>query len=480
MKMNLIVLVLFYISVLISSCKPEVELPPVGPVDEDTVVVGNKISKLQLEIYTLDATNNGLPVDSVVIEIYKSEKDRMFSKDILLRKKSGNDGKLILNAIDFNPKDSLVYKTLNGEYYLNIFKRNLRTQDQVTLDFTEDKKIVKSISLRDVTASTITVKVAIVYENPVWKPTNKTFFNSFFSSFGTDPTKLSAAYKKAMEESSGGVVKYEIVKMIDADTLFTYYKEESPENHLSIDEVGKQLSNRGGWSAFEKRVRYDYNGMISTYGFDKMRDKEEVHEVWVVTQPFSGMYESRLMGKGAFWLNSPPCENPTCDKLLTIMFFNYERTPTEAIHSFGHRFESVMLHEYGGWNYDKKSEKSQLTNFELFTAYNQIYKKYDKNACHIGVCHHPPNSIEDYGYFNKGEVKTYAADWFNYPYVREDPDLIETVSCNTWNCDAFKYLKWWYSHIPRFKGVNPVDGKLNNWWYYLVNYNEAKKKEVVN
>ena len=211
-----------------------------------------------------------------------------------------------------------------------------------------------------------------------------------------------------------------------------------------------------------------------------MRDKEEVHEVWITTQPFSGMFESRLMGKDAFWLNSPPCENPTCEKLLTVMFFNYERTPAEAIHSFGHRFESIMAHEYGWWDYEHKSEKSQLTNFEKFTGYNEVYKKYDKKACHLGVCHHPPNSIENYGYFNKGEVKTYAADWFNYPYVREDPDLIETVSCNTWNCVQFQYLKWWYSHIPRYKGINPVDGKLNNWWYYLVNYNEAKKKEVIN
>ena len=443
------------------------------PSSDDTPNVSN----LQFDIQISDATNNSLAIDSVVVEVYKSDNDRMYSAHMLMRKKTGKDGKLSLKAIDFNPKDSLSYKTLNGTYYLNVYKRNLRAQDQVTLNFAEGKKVSKRVTLEDATAPTITVKVAIVYENPVWATTNLTFHKSFFRANGTNPTTLTSAYKQAMEESSGNVVKYEIVKVIDADTLFTYYEGNPPSEHLSINEVGQQLSNRDGWKVFEQKVRYDYNGMISYYGFDKMRDKEEVHEVWVATQPFSGMNESKFMGKDAFWLNSQPCENPTCEKLLTVMFFNYERTPSEAIHSFGHRFESVMLQEYGWWDYEKKSNKSQLTNFEIFTGYNEVYKKYDQKACHVGVCHHPPNSIQDYGYFNKGEVNTYAADWFNYPYVREDPDLIETVSCNTWNCDSFQYLKWWYSHIPRYKGINPVDGKLNNWWYYLVNYNEAKKQE---
>lgn len=452
-------------------------IPPNSTFDEPNHKDSTNVSDLRLELVILDASNNRLAVDSAVVEVYKSENDRMLSANMLLRRKTTNDGKLTFRAIDFNPNDSLVYKTLNGAYYLNVYKRNLRAQEQVTLDFLKNTKVSKNIILQDATASTITVKVAIVYENPVWDVTNLSFQKSFFRTSGTNPTTLSSAYKQAMEESSGGVVQYEIVKVIDADTLFTYYKGDPADKHLSIHEVGQQLSNRDGWKVFEQKVQYDYNGMISHYGFDKMRDKEEVHEVWVVTQPFSGMYESRFMGKDAFWLNSPPCENPTCDKLLTIMFFNYERKPTEAIHSFGHRFESIMLQEYGWWDYDKKSTKSQLTNFELFTAYNDVYKKYDGNACHVGLCHHPPNSIQDYGYFNKDTVNTYAADWYNYPYVREDPDLIETVSCETWNCDAFKYLKWWYSHIPRYKGINSVDGKLNNWWYYLVNYNEAKKIE---
>lgn len=167
------------------------------------------------------------------------------------------------------------------------------------------------------------------------------------------------------------------------------------------------------------------------------------------------------------------------------MFFNYERSTAEAVHSFGHRFESVMMQVYGWWNYKNKSTISQLTNFELFTAHQLEYQKFDPSCqsggqchAHTGVCHYPPNGESDYDYRNKREVYSYAKAWHNYPYIREDQDLVETVSCDTWDCDHLKYLKWWYSHIPRFEGLNKKDSKLNNWWHYVVNYNDAIEKEL--
>ena len=34
-------------------------------------------------------------------------------------------------------------------------------------------------------------------------------------------------------------------------------------------------------------------------------------------------------------------------------------------------------------------------------------------------------------------------------------------------------MKWWLGHMPHFKGISPYDGKLNNWWHYVVDYNAA-------
>jgi hypothetical protein len=483
MKRKSFIIVLLLLVVFSNGCKRNGVDEPDDPDKPDTTsVIGN--SNLELKLQILNDINNQ-SVDSFIVEIYKSSDDRALGKNVLTSKKSNKDGVVVFEAKDFNPDEDIPYADLKGVYYLNVFKKSLRAQvPSKPLNFLTDKLISQQIYLEDVTASTIKVKVAVVYENFVIPQSGKTIHRTFN---WMNPIKLSEAYKDAMEESSGGVVRYEIVKEIDADTTFTYYTKNNPDKiPMSVFEIGKRLSDRSTWSDFESSVRYNYNRMISYYGFDKMRDNEEVHEVWVVTQPFSGMYESHMMGEKAFWCNSPPAENPTCKKILTVMFFNYERSPAEAIHSFGHRFESIMMQEYGWWDYKNKTEVSELTNFELFTAYQLEYQKYDKNCstndicyAHLGVCHWPPNAVENYGYYSKREVYTYANAWLNYPYVREDPDLVQKVSCETWDCDQFKYLKWWYSFIPRYKGINAKDGKLNNWWYYLVNYDEAKKREIV-
>ncbi|GAB1416815.1 hypothetical protein MASR2M117_22210 [Paludibacter sp.] len=478
-----VILFFLYAFISLAACNDKNGNGPEDPSPIDTTKTDIGKSKLEYKVQIVNDLNKQ-SVDSFVVEIYKTMENRAVGEKVLISKKTNSEGIVVFKATDFNPENKISYKDLKGVYYLNIYKRSLRSQvASKPLNFLTDNEINQQVYLEDVTASQITVKVAIVYENFIIPQTGKTIHSSFN---WMNPKKLAYSYQEAMEEAAGGVVKYEISEEINADTTFTYYKNDDNKTPLSKFEIGRRLSDRGGWKDFEASVRYNYNKMISYYGFDAKRDNEEVHEVWVVTQPFSGMYESHMMGEGAFWCNSPPAENPTCKKLLTVMFFNYERSPAEAVHSFGHRFESVMMEVYGWWDYKNKPEISQLTNFELFTTHQLEYQKYD-NSCksggncyaHTGVCHYPPNGQSDYDYSNKREVYSYANCWLNYPYVREDPDLLQKVSCNTWDCEQLKYLKWWYSFIPRYKGINAKDRKLNNWWLYLVNYNEAKKREVI-
>lgn len=478
-------LIILFIGILFfSSCKNNGGEPD-DPNEPDTTKTEIGTSKLELKIQLLNDLNKQ-SVDSFVVEIYKTSDDRALGEKVIASRKTNEEGVVVFDAKDFNPENDIPFKDLKGVYYLNVFRQNLRAQvASKPLNFLTDNLVSQQVYLEDVIASPITVKVAVVYENFIL-PQSGVPINRSFGFNWMNPAALAQAYKNAMEESSHNVVKYEIVQTIEADTTFTYYTSDPERIPLSKFEIGKGLQDRNNWADFEKKVRYNYNKMISYYGFDKMRDNEEVHEVWVVTQPFSGMYESHMMGEKAFWCNSPPAENPTCKKILTVMFFNYERSPAEAIHSFGHRFESIMIKEYGGWNYKDKLELSQLTNFELFTAYQLEYRKYDKNCsesgichAHTGICHWPPNATENYGYYSKREVLSYANAWLNYPYVREDPGLLQSVSCDTWGCDQFKYLKWWYSFIPHYKGINAKDGKLNNWWYYCVNWDEAKKREII-
>ena len=36
-------------------------------------------------------------------------------------------------------------------------------------------------------------------------------------------------------------------------------------------------------------------------------------------------------------------------------------------------------------------------------------------------------------------------------------------------------MKWWFTHLPKAPGINP-DGRLNNWWEYLFNFNAYDEK----
>ena len=93
----------------------------------------------------------------------------------------------------------------------------------------------------------------------------------------------------------------------------------------------------------------------------------------------------------------------------------------------------------------------------------------------LGNIHFPPNGIKDYDWINKTKVTSYADAWKNYPYITENNSRI--VDCHEWKCSHLGYMTWWMRHIPHFKGINPEDGKLNNWWHYVVDYNAAVKKE---
>jgi len=162
------------------------------------------------------------------------------------------------------------------------------------------------------------------------------------------------------------------------------------------------------------------------------------------------------------------------------MGLNYERTADLALHSCCHRVESIMNQVYGdgGWNYSTKGVINSLTNWEKFSAHNNEYEKYEAGHAHIGMCHWPPNSAFDYDYGNSRYVYTYADTWYDYPYIKEEN--ARRVNRSEWKHpggDQYGYMLWYYDHIPHFKGLCPRDGHLNNWWHYIVLYDDAMAYE---
>lgn len=338
-------------------------------------------------------------------------------------------------------------------------------------------------------ADPITVKVAIIYEDPIVPGTDgKRMHEVCRVGNGAkwyDPHVQAKQFKIDMEEASHGVVKYEIVKEIQSDTLFSYYNKKAGNPPVPLADFLDMFS-KGEVPGIGSGVEYDYIGMIKHYGFDKMCDAGELNEVWVYIHPACGMYESRMIGAGAFWVNSPgidTAQGAPCKELLNVMFCNYERTVDLAIHSYGHRFESTMhkvygIHNMGTWDYGWTDNLKRLNKWQLFSGYKLNYKKFEDGYSHIGNVHFPPNGTGDYDYSNRSYIMTYADEWINYPYV--PCKNARKVNCSEWQNDQYGYMKWYFGHIPHFKGINTLDEEdlhLNNWWYYIVAYNKAVRYE---
>lgn len=355
--------------------------------------------------------------------------------------------------------------------------------------FKRKKELI--ISYEDRIAEPLTIPVAVLYEDPIIPGTNTRLSQKVHPGWGykwNNPKVQVKEFERDMEASSHGVVQYEIVREVECDMLFSYHKESASldeKEYMTVD----TLAN---YYFVERKVDgvsyYDYVGMMKHYGFDKMVDAGEIKEIWVYTHPASGMNESRLIGDGAFWCNSGGIGAPEapCSELCCVMFCNYERTTDLAMHSYAHRVESIMSQVYeqkggfNGWNYSSKTRLSDLTNWEKFSAHHNEYARYKEGYAHIGMCHWPPNSDFDYDYANSNVVMTYADTWYNYPDIKEDDSVARRVNMEEWK-DAggyqWGYMKWYFEHLPHFKGLCPRDSHLNNWWHYIVDYNGAMTYE---
>jgi len=315
-------------------------------------------------------------------------------------------------------------------------------------------------------AETRIVKVALVLIDP---PIATEGGLRFHERFGwDDPVDLTNALRDSFNVAGGGAVDYQIVATYDEPILYAALEGTT----ITVDSMYR-LFLEPGWVTFHHLeqtggYQFDYNGLLAAHDFCTQSNNHEIDEVWVYSMPFTGMYESRLTGDGAFWYNSPPLDGNSCVDQLPIMGWNYERGVAEAMHSFGHRVESAMAHTFGRWDYNAVEKN----DWEIFSSYD----KAAPGGANIGNIHFPPNGISDYDYKNPSSVTTFADNWFRYPFLFEKQ---RTVTCAEWDCSQLGFMSWWFHHLPHFTCKNK-NGILNNWWSYIVDYNEGKllEKEI--
>lgn len=294
-------------------------------------------------------------------------------------------------------------------------------------------------------------KVMVIIYNPVIESKGNKKLTEIYK--WNDPRKLAQGYIKDIYESSYGMVNYKITETVELDQFplhlggFRY----DDESYMQAWETRKFKDDTGGG---------DYKKIIEDFNLVEKAEKKQIDEVWLFGAPGFSWYESTMVGSGAYFCNSDPVPDVKCARKFIIMGFNYERGVDCMLEDLGHRTESIVWHIFGSW------DANENTAWNKFTLYDKVLP----GKANIGNIHFAPNSQKDYEWGNKTYVESYCDDWYTYPYLSGKKRI---VNCFEWgNGDMRLHHIWWFKHLPRAKGS--TNGILNNWWLYVVNYDEYK------
>jgi hypothetical protein len=268
-----------------------------------------------------------------------------------------------------------------------------------------------------------------------------------------DPAQLVERFKRSMRSITHGRVQYNVVKTkvinafpVKADgfryTQASYLACLADNTKCHMPDAANVLST------------------LATEGVCTDVNNGLTDELWLFGGPYFGYYESQLTGPKAFDYNSPPLGGSTCNKLLPIMGFNYERSLGEMVHDMMHRTEATMSRVYGSW-----SQNRMANNFDKFGLVAAQSPSFGISGCGNG--HWAPNSTGEYDYANTRTISSYCDDFFNYPNLKTPSSALKTITCSAWGCNDLGFYRYFFQRFPKASGTGP-DGKFNDWWRYLV------------
>ena len=293
-----------------------------------------------------------------------------------------------------------------------------------------------------------------------------------------DPAVLTNTFINSMSAVSRGFVNYRVAETIVLDAYPVH--EVDPADPLYVvngfvyddaSYLACVASLPGGQSCYKPNqgdgagYLADYRRMIQAADACTKRNNGTIDELWIWGGPGFGFWESNLAGPGAFYYNSGPTTGTTCNKLLPIMGFNYEVPEARMWEDFAHRTESTMTMVFDiTWTagYDVISATAQ-NDWDRFTILDS--QSPGNGGC--GNAHTSVNSLlvsEKYDWTSTNTTRSNCRNFANYPNLG---GTTENINCNVWGCTDLGYFKdWFFKYLPINPGSN--NGKLNNWWKYLV------------
>lgn len=266
-------------------------------------------------------------------------------------------------------------------------------------------------------------------------------------------------------QASGGNINYTIVNHL---TVSEFPRLPNGQPVFNMESYTKCVSG-GSPSDIQNcdnsKWQFDYSKFFDDYGICTAANNANADEIWMVTPPYIGKFESFFIGPyQGFWINGEAVVNSNCNKLYPVMGPTYDRQDT-LMHNFGHRFESTF--EYLFSNINDSERNSHWRRFSGFGG----------QALGCGNTHFPANARFDYDYGNYTAGVFKCPDWKNFPNYT---GATITVSCTSWGCNDPGWESFWFSYIPSASGDAILHNTSNSplymkkdWWYYLLNPAQA-------
>jgi hypothetical protein len=288
-------------------------------------------------------------------------------------------------------------------------------------------------------------RVLLVIHNPLIEQAGGRKLTELFG--WHDPDVLAAQYVADIAEASGGFARYEIVERIEVDG----YPAKIDGFRYDDETYVRCWQRRAG---FHEPDALDYQRLLAEFEVPRRAETGAIDEAWFFAFPYSGDFESTMVGRGAFWCNSPPVPNSEhCRRRFVVMAFNYERDVGCMLENFGHRVESIMRRVF-------EQHPREQNLWERFCRYERIAP----GASECGNVHFAPNSERDYDWGNRRVVLSACDDWYNFPYLT---GARRPVDCREWgNGNMRAHHLWWLKHLPHAEGA--MFGVDNNWWPYVL------------
>lgn len=296
-------------------------------------------------------------------------------------------------------------------------------------------------------------RVLLYIFNPIMENMGSRRMNEVYG--WRDPEELAREVVRDLRDSSHGRARYNVVEAVVAD--------EYPRFQDGFQHTDATFAADWAAGVFHNST-FDYVGFAQSLNLPARVDAGEIDEVWVYAPPIAGMWESCMAGQGAYWINGPTYPAAGGQRAYVIMGWNFERGVGEAIHSYGHRAESILAYQYGGW------APNRDTTWNRFA----LLDSQSPGQGGVGNVHFPVNGESDYDYANTRVVSANADAWWNYPNLHDATRPMNVTEWSPAGVDTQReYLNWWYAHMPHAPGRGP-DQYLANWWRYLCDVDQFK------